>query len=126
LILIACCRAAAPHAPTDLSSNATRDVAASSNLLLADAFALYIKTKNFRRRMSGPNFRDYHVEVARWNKISGRKNAWRLLGNSKMWGRARGDAYIGLVVVNRPPDVQSRPGNPIINSWKMFERGKNV
>jgi starvation-inducible DNA-binding protein len=53
--------AAALHTPTDLSSNATRDVAAALNLLLADAFALYIKTKNFHWHMSGPHFRDYHL-----------------------------------------------------------------
>src|SRR5712671_4659657 len=54
-------RAAPLHTPTDLSSNATRDVAAALNLLLADAFALYIKTKNFHWHMSGPHFRDYHL-----------------------------------------------------------------
>jgi starvation-inducible DNA-binding protein len=53
--------AASLHTPTDLSSNATRDVAAALNLLLADAFALYIKTKNFHWHMSGPHFRDYHL-----------------------------------------------------------------
>src|SRR5580693_931109 len=54
-------RAAPLHTPTDLSSNATRDVAAALNLLLADAFALYMKTKNFHWHMSGPHFRDYHL-----------------------------------------------------------------
>src|SRR5258708_20341409 len=54
-------RAAPLHTPTDLSSNATRDVAAALNLLLADAFALYMKTKNFPWHMSGPHFRDYHL-----------------------------------------------------------------
>jgi starvation-inducible DNA-binding protein len=54
-------RAAPLHTPTDLSSNATRDVAAALNLLLADVFALYIKTKNFHWHMSGPHFRDYHL-----------------------------------------------------------------
>jgi starvation-inducible DNA-binding protein len=47
--------------PTDLSSNATQDVAAGLNRLLADTFALYIKTKNFHWHMSGPHFRDYHL-----------------------------------------------------------------
>ena len=54
-------RAAALLTPTDLGSNATRDVAAALNLLLADAFALYIKTKNFHWHISGPHFRDYHL-----------------------------------------------------------------
>jgi len=49
------------NTPTDLGSNATRDVASGLNLLLADAFALYIKTKNFHWHMSGPHFRDYHL-----------------------------------------------------------------
>lgn len=53
-------RAAPLYTPTDLSPNATRDVAAALNLLLADAFALYLKTKNFHWHMSGPHFRDYH------------------------------------------------------------------
>jgi len=54
-------RAAPLHTPTDLSSNATRDVSAALNLLLADVFALYLKTKNFHWHMSGPHFRDYHL-----------------------------------------------------------------
>jgi starvation-inducible DNA-binding protein len=47
--------------PTDLTSNATQDVSAGLNLLLADMFALYVKTKNFHWHMSGPHFRDYHL-----------------------------------------------------------------
>ena len=47
--------------PTDLSSNATQDIAAALNGLLADMFALYVKTKNFHWHMSGPHFRDYHL-----------------------------------------------------------------
>ena len=46
--------------PTDLSAAATRDIAASMNGVLADVFALYLKTKNFHWHMSGPHFRDYH------------------------------------------------------------------
>ena len=47
--------------PTDLKPEATRDVAGGLNLLLADVFALYLKTKNFHWHMSGPHFRDYHL-----------------------------------------------------------------
>jgi starvation-inducible DNA-binding protein len=47
--------------PTDLKAAATRDVTAAMNGILADAFALYIKTKNFHWHMSGPHFRDYHL-----------------------------------------------------------------
>src|ERR1700722_18965501 len=47
--------------PTDLAADATRDVAASMNVILADVFALYLKTKNFHWHMSGPHFRDYHL-----------------------------------------------------------------
>jgi starvation-inducible DNA-binding protein len=46
---------------TDLEASATRDVAAAMNLVLADVFALYMKTKNFHWHMSGPHFRDYHL-----------------------------------------------------------------
>ena len=47
--------------PTDLKPSATKDVAAALNLILADVFALYLKTKNFHWHMSGPHFRDYHL-----------------------------------------------------------------
>jgi starvation-inducible DNA-binding protein len=47
--------------PTDLKSNAVRDVTAALNVLLADTFALYMKTKNFHWHVSGPHFRDYHL-----------------------------------------------------------------
>ena len=47
--------------PSDLGSNATRDISAALNALLADVFALYLKTKNFHWHMSGPHFRDYHL-----------------------------------------------------------------
>ncbi len=47
--------------PTDLKGNATQDIAAAMNGVLADVFALYLKTKNFHWHMSGPHFRDYHL-----------------------------------------------------------------
>jgi starvation-inducible DNA-binding protein len=47
--------------PTDLGSAATKDIAGALNALLADTFALYLKTKNFHWHMSGPHFRDYHL-----------------------------------------------------------------
>jgi starvation-inducible DNA-binding protein len=47
--------------PTDLDIKATKDIAAAMNGILADVFALYIKTKNFHWHMSGPHFRDYHL-----------------------------------------------------------------
>ena len=45
--------------PTDLTSAATKDVSGALTVLLADMFALYLKTKNFHWHMSGPHFRDY-------------------------------------------------------------------
>ena len=47
--------------PTDLKAAATRDIAGAMNAILADVFALYLKTKNFHWHMSGPHFRDYHL-----------------------------------------------------------------
>ena len=47
--------------PTDLKSNATRDISGALTTLLADMFALYVKTKNFHWHMSGSHFRDYHL-----------------------------------------------------------------
>ncbi|MFZ0424362.1 MAG: DNA starvation/stationary phase protection protein [Xanthobacteraceae bacterium] len=47
--------------PTDLSDEAVRELSAKLNEILADAFALYLKTKNFHWHVSGPHFRDYHL-----------------------------------------------------------------
>ena len=47
--------------PTDLRSNATNSVAEALNGILADSYALYLKTKNFHWHVSGPHFRDYHL-----------------------------------------------------------------
>jgi starvation-inducible DNA-binding protein len=47
--------------PTDLAANASKDIAGGMNAILADVFALYLKTKNFHWHMSGPHFRDYHL-----------------------------------------------------------------
>ena len=54
-------RKAALETPTNLTSNATTDLQGALNALLADMFALYMKTKNFHWHMSGPHFRDYHL-----------------------------------------------------------------
>src|SRR5205809_6653464 len=54
-------RTGALATPTDLKPNAVRDLAGALNMLLADMFALYLKTKNFHWHMSGPHFRDYHL-----------------------------------------------------------------
>ena len=58
---LAVVRKAALSTRTDLSKAATRDIAAAMNAILADVFALYLKTKNFHWHMSGPHFRDYHL-----------------------------------------------------------------
>ncbi len=47
--------------PNDLGANATKDISAALTALLADTFALYMKTKNFHWHVSGPHFRDYHL-----------------------------------------------------------------
>ena len=47
--------------PTDLKTKATKDISGALNAILADVFALYLKTKNFHWHMSGPHFRDYHL-----------------------------------------------------------------
>src|SRR5271169_1296451 len=47
--------------PTDLKAGATKDISGAMNGILADVFALYLKTKNFHWHMSGPHFRDYHL-----------------------------------------------------------------
>jgi starvation-inducible DNA-binding protein len=47
--------------PTDLEPAASKEISAAMNAILADVFALYLKTKNFHWHMSGPHFRDYHL-----------------------------------------------------------------
>jgi starvation-inducible DNA-binding protein len=46
---------------TDLARAAVKDISGTMNAILADVFALYVKTKNFHWHMSGPHFRDYHL-----------------------------------------------------------------
>src|SRR5262249_52439885 len=47
--------------PANLVPNAVRDISVALNILLADMFTLYLKTKNFHWHVSGPHFRDYHL-----------------------------------------------------------------
>jgi len=54
-------RTAQINTPTGLGSGAVKDISGALNILLADVFALYLKTKNFHWHMSGPHFRDYHL-----------------------------------------------------------------
>jgi starvation-inducible DNA-binding protein len=54
-------RMAKLNTPSDLTANATGDISGALAILLADMFALYMKTKNFHWHMSGPHFRDYHL-----------------------------------------------------------------
>ena len=54
-------RIAPLETPTDLKSDAVTEISGALRILLADMFALYVKTKNYHWHMSGPHFRDYHL-----------------------------------------------------------------
>ena len=54
-------RAASLHTPSGLSADAVKDISAALTTLLADMFALYVKTKNFHWHLAGSHFRDYHL-----------------------------------------------------------------
>jgi starvation-inducible DNA-binding protein len=54
-------RTAPLQTPTDLKAESVREISGALNILLADVFALYLKTKNFHWHVSGPHFRDYHL-----------------------------------------------------------------
>ena len=54
-------RKASLTTPSDLGSNAAKEIGGALNALLADVLALYLKTKNFHWHVSGPHFRDYHL-----------------------------------------------------------------
>lgn len=47
--------------PTDLSVDATKEISGALTAILADVYAIYMKTKNFHWHMSGAHFRDYHL-----------------------------------------------------------------
>ncbi len=54
-------REAPLRTPSDISAESVKEISGALNALLADVFALYLKTKNFHWHMSGPHFRDYHL-----------------------------------------------------------------
>ena len=54
-------RQAANATHSDLGAEAVKNISGGLNTLLADVFALYMKTKNFHWHLSGPHFRDYHL-----------------------------------------------------------------
>lgn len=54
-------RSADLHTPSSFSDNAVKDLSGALTAVLADCFALYIKTKNFHWHISGRHFRDYHL-----------------------------------------------------------------
>jgi starvation-inducible DNA-binding protein len=54
-------RQAPLNTPSDIHMESVREISGALNILLADVFALYLKTKNFHWHMSGPHFRDYHL-----------------------------------------------------------------
>jgi starvation-inducible DNA-binding protein len=54
-------KTASLQTPSDLTPDAVRDISGALNILLADVFGLYLKTKNFHWHVSGPHFRDYHL-----------------------------------------------------------------
>ncbi|KAA2236590.1 Dps family protein [Salinarimonas soli] len=54
-------QASALRGPSDLPQSAVHDIAGALNAILADTFALYLKTRNFHWHVSGPHFRDYHL-----------------------------------------------------------------
>ena len=54
-------RSAPLRTPSDILPESIKEIAGALNKLLADVFALYLKTKNFHWHMSGPHFRDYHL-----------------------------------------------------------------
>src|SRR5215469_15372816 len=49
------------NTPSDIDAKSVKEISGALNALLADVFALYLKTKNFHWHMSGPHFRDYHL-----------------------------------------------------------------
>jgi len=67
--------------PTDLTRSATKDITGAMNAILADVFAIYLKTKNFHWHMSGPHFRDYHLLLDEHAAIGHISRTQRVLDN---------------------------------------------
>jgi len=64
------------RALSDLSEKGVKEISASLQELLADVFALYVKTKNFHWHMTGPNFRDYHLLLDDRRRRGAHPQAW--------------------------------------------------
>ena len=61
------------NTPSDLSDEATEVLAERINRLVADAYVLYVKTKNFHWHISGPHFRDFHLLLDRIGRMRGQR-----------------------------------------------------
>jgi starvation-inducible DNA-binding protein len=66
-------RTAPLQTPTDFKPEAVREITGALNILLADMFGLYLKTKNFHWHVSGPHFRDYHPGASLLRRGCGRR-----------------------------------------------------
>jgi len=122
-------RGAAIATPTDLGAKATKDLSGALNAILADVFAIYLKTKNFHWHMSGPHFRDYHLLLdeqadqlyamtdpiaERISKLGGQM--LRSIGelredNKTLAARLRGCTTCATSIATSPPRASSRSGS---------------
>jgi hypothetical protein len=72
--------------PTFLSPDSVQNITAELNVLLADVFALYLKTKNFHWHVSGPHFRDYHLLLdEQGDQIFAMTGRYRRKGSQAGW-----------------------------------------
>ena len=106
--------------PSSLTAEGIQAIAASLNVLLADAFALYLKTKNFYWHVSGRNFRDYHLMrwTSRRRRSSRPPTSWPSACERSAASRsARSARSPGCRRSPTTTRSSSRPGRCCVSSW---------
>jgi hypothetical protein len=102
---------------TDLSRVATKDITGAMNAILADVFALYLKTKNFHWHMSGPHFRDFQSLQPRSTNLPERRRGRAFLLGSSTAASTR--AFLGLLSYSwrNAPVLRRRSKSRAARTW---------
>jgi hypothetical protein len=122
---------------TDLSHAATKDIGATMNAILADVFALYVKTKNFHWHMSGPHFRDYHLlldvfGVVIKDTLSARDLADRVQRESAKLSNALGDwirhgkKLVGVLVEQQMVIAEMRAAHVPVEIFRLHVKREHI
>jgi starvation-inducible DNA-binding protein len=104
--------------PTDVGSNTSTDIAGGMNAILADVFALYLKTKNFHWHMSGQHFRDYYLLLdEQADALYGMTDP--IAERSRKTGDEHRDLATASLIEGWIDEIERR-------TWFLFESSRNV